>query len=195
MKAQNITLQSLEPGLLLYHGSHALFDGFRTYETRFSPGLKIPLQYATKRYHEGYLYEYVVQKRIPEVVHAETPFYLKDVPLVQRALTGKTRYKKKKPDTDLGYRTEWDDMVGEMCEYDGISGFSLLKNENQVMLCQDAVREHLQRLRVFRVTKNNDAYTLKQILPQNDNPSFILKGKAMTLKGGRRKKRASRKHT
>ena len=73
------------------------------------------------------------------MVHAETPFYLKDVPLVQRALTGKTRYKKKKPDTDLGYRTEWDDMVGEMCEYDGIS---LLKNENQVMLCQDAVREH-----------------------------------------------------
>lgn len=186
-----LTIQEIEAGLLLYHGSGVLFDTLDRYESRFSPELAIPLAYATKTAYLnplnlGYLYEYQVIRKIPYVLHSDGSFLEKDAQLMRNALANTLRYADRaKPMDDLGVRNSWDDLVGEACEYSGISGFSMLKNEKQIMLCKDAIRNNLVRRRVFTVEKHNTRrlvgtilheaviYTLKQISPKNGKDLLI----------------------
>jgi len=164
----------------LYHGSIHRFDEFETYEVRFSPKVNIPLAYATKIVGEGYLYEMRTVSKIPNILSISTSAMLPKLIALRNTLGTPTRetkydyqYRKK---AKLGnISSDWDDAVASLCEYEHVNGISMPKNENQIMLCRDAVKKYLKVNRIFKVSKRTDGFEMQQIVPKIEAPFHLSK--------------------
>jgi hypothetical protein len=192
-----LKLETIPKGTILYHGSHNLFDQFNTYETRFTPDLKIALHYARKGELEmesiklketvGYVYECIVAKSIPNVIQSKKSFLMNRYPELMAFLNPFQHSKPWKDEKSGNIGSDWDDMIGRICEFENVQGIRLHKNENQLMLCRDAVRKYIRFHRIFAVDSplfhktDPKILTMRQIMPVEGKKFQILKEKNIPL--------------